>query len=82
MAARMAYEVKEEFEKEFAAKAAAKQALVEFLAGNEEYKKAKEAEKERQRQEDLDYMRQYEEILEKQQKERLARLEKLKEWQV
>lgn len=82
MAARIAYEVKTEFEKEAAAKAAAKQALVAFLAGNEEHKKIKEAEKERQRKEDLDYMRQYEEILDKQQKERLARLEKLKVWQV
>lgn len=82
MAARIAYEVKAEFEKEAAAKAAAKQALITFLAGNEEHKKCKEAEKERQKQEDLDYMRRYEEILEKQQKERLARLEKLKEWQV
>lgn len=82
MAARIAYEVKAEFEKEAAAKAAAKQALVAFLAGNEVHKKAKEAEKERQRQEDLDYMRQYEEILDKQQKQRIARLEKLKAWQV
>jgi hypothetical protein len=82
MAARIAYDVKAEFDMETAAKAASKEALMAFLAGNEEHKKAKEAEKERQRQEDLDYMRQYEEILEKQQKERLARLQKLKAWQV
>lgn len=82
MAARIAYDVKAEFEKEAAAKAAAKQALMDFLAGNEEHKTIKEAEKERQRLEDLDYMRQYEEILDKQQKDRLARLQKLKAWQV
>jgi hypothetical protein len=82
LAARTAYEVKVEFEKEAEGKAAAKKALMEFLAGNEEYKKRKEAEKERQRQEDLHHMRQYEEILEKQQKERLTRIEKLKAWQV
>jgi hypothetical protein len=82
MAARIAYEVKTEFEREAAARAAAKQALVTFLAGNEEHKKVKEAEKERQRLEDLEYMRKYEEILDKQQKERLARLARLQEWQV
>lgn len=82
MAQRIAYEVRCEFEKEEAARVTAKGALVEFLAGNEVTKRAKEAEKVRQQEEDLDYMRQYEEILDKQQKERLARLEKLKQWQV
>lgn len=82
MAARIAYEVKCEFEKEEAARCAAKKALVEYLAGNEENKKLRELEKERVRAEDIEYMKKYEEILDKQQKERLARLEKLKDWQV
>ena len=81
-AQRIAYEVRCEFEKEEAARVAAKGALVEFLAGNEVHKRAKEAEKARQQEEDLEYMRQYEAILDKQQQERLARLEKLKQWQV
>lgn len=81
-AARIAFEVKAEFEREAAERAAAKHALVAYLAGNEENKKLRAAAAEKQRLEDLDYMRQYEEILDKQQKERLARLEKLQEWQV
>eukprot|EP00892_Ulva_mutabilis_P000621 jgi/Ulvmu1/1055/UM105_0013.1 len=80
-AARIAYEVKAEFEREAAERASAKQALVTYLAGNEENKKLRAAAAEQQRLEDLEYMRQYEEILDKQQKERLARLEKLQEWQ-
>jgi hypothetical protein len=82
MAKRIAYEVKTEFEKEESARKAAKESLVTYLAGNEENKKAKAAEKERQRSEDLEYMRKYEQILNKQQKDRLERLQKLKAWQV
>ena len=82
MAARIAYEVKCEFEKEEAARRAAKEALVEYLAGNEENKKLREIEKQRVQAEDIEYMKKYEAILDKQQKERLARLEKLQEWQV
>ena len=82
MAARIAYEVKTEFEREEAARVAAKQALVAYLAGNEENKKLRAAEKERVKAEDLEYMRLYDEILQKQQKERAARLAKLQEWQV
>lgn len=81
-AARIAYEVKAEFEREAAERASAKQALVAYLAGNEENKKVRALAAEQQRLEDLEYMRKYEEILDKQQKERLARLEKLQEWQV
>jgi hypothetical protein len=74
--------VRTEFEKEEATRKAAKQSLVAYLAGNEENKKLKTAEREKQRLEDLEYMRKYEDILDKQQKERLERLQKLKEWQV
>ena len=81
-AARIAYEVKTEFEKEEAARAVSKKALVAYLAGNEDNKALRVAEKERMRIEDLEYMRKYDEILQKQQLERLARLQKLQEWQV
>lgn len=81
-AARIAYEVKAEFEREAEQRSAAKQALVAYLEGNEENKKLRAVAAEQQRLEDLEYMRKYEEILDKQQKERLARLEKLQEWQV
>lgn len=74
--------MKAEFEREAQERAAAKQALVTYLEGNEENKKLRAAAAEQQRLEDLEYMRKYEEILDKQQKERLARLEKLQEWQV
>ena len=81
-AARIAYEVKTEFEKEEAARAVSKKALVAYLAGNEDNKALRVAEKERVRVEDLEYMRKYDEILQKQQCERVARLQKLQEWQV
>lgn len=81
-AARIAFEVKAEFEREAAERSSAKQALVAYLAGNEENKKLRAVAAEQQRLEDLEYMKKYEEILDKQQKERLARLEKLQEWQV
>jgi hypothetical protein len=82
MAARIAFDVKCEFEKEEASRLAAKKALVAYLAGNEDSKKLREDEKQRRRAEDIEDMRKYEEVFDKQEKERLSRLAKLQEWQV
>ena len=80
-AARLAHDVKAEFAREAAARDEAKAALVTYLRGNEENKRLREAEKARQQAEDLEYMRKFEAILDKQQAERAARLAKLQEWQ-
>lgn len=81
-AARIAWEVKEEFERQEAARVKAKKDLITFFAENEVYKQYKVEEKKKQIEEDLNYMKLYEEILDKQERERTDRLEKLKIWQV
>lgn len=81
-AARIAWEVKEEFETQEAARLKAKRDLVTFFAENEIYKQYKVEERKKKIEEDFRYMKLYEEILDKQERERTDRLEKLKIWQV
>ena len=81
MAARIAWQVKTEFDKEAATRAESKKALVEYLKGNEIHKIQKDCAKQKQVEEDVRFMKLYEEILAKQERERQVRLDKLAEWQ-
>lgn len=78
LAARIAYETRTEFEKEEAERMRAKQALKDYLLQNEDNKKLREDQKQAQWQLDKRYMEQYAAMLDKQEQERLTRLEKLK----
>lgn len=81
-AARLAYETRAEFEREEAERQRAKEALKEFLLGNERNKVLREEAKKKQWEEDAAFQRAWEAQLDKQEKERTSRLERLKKIQV
>lgn len=76
LAQRLAYEAKRELEAEEAARTAAKEQLVTFLKGNEANKAIREAEKQRQAEEDAYYKAAWEAKLDKQEADRKALLTK------
>ncbi|PRW32605.1 flagellar associated [Chlorella sorokiniana] len=78
MSTRIALDLKRQMEAEAAAKAKAKEDLKAFLLSNEVNKKIKEEEAEKERLQDLEYMRQQAAQLDKQERERQQLLEKVK----
>lgn len=77
-AARLAHETAEELKREEAARREAKQSLKDFLLQNEENKAIREAEKQKRWAEDAEYQQKWQEQLDRQERERLARLERTK----
>ncbi|KAF5828800.1 hypothetical protein DUNSADRAFT_17079 [Dunaliella salina] len=76
MAARLAYETKTELDKEEARRMHEKNVLRQYLLQNEENKAIKQREKEAQWEEDAHYKKAWEEVLEKQEKDRVERLKR------
>eukprot|EP00983_Pelagomonas_calceolata_P029641 928703-Pelagomonas_calceolata.AAC.5 len=73
MAARLAYETKTELDREEANRVAAKNALKQYLLQNEANKAIKQRAKEAQWEEDAYYKKAWEEVLDKQEKDRVER---------
>ncbi|GAB4822704.1 hypothetical protein N2152v2_009750 [Parachlorella kessleri] len=78
MTVRIALEMKRQMEADAATKQKAKEGLKAFLASNELNQKMKEQERLREFQDDIRYMKEYSESLEKQERQRLAQLERVK----
>lgn len=78
-AAKLAYEAQQELLKEERERVEAKEALTTFLHGNEANKKLREEAKKKEHDLDEKYAKEWNEIIERQEKERTARLEKAKE---
>eukprot|EP00200_Dunaliella_tertiolecta_P006113 CAMPEP_0202339238 /NCGR_PEP_ID=MMETSP1126-20121109/1188_1 /ASSEMBLY_ACC=CAM_ASM_000457 /TAXON_ID=3047 /ORGANISM="Dunaliella tertiolecta, Strain CCMP1320" /LENGTH=477 /DNA_ID=CAMNT_0048929765 /DNA_START=229 /DNA_END=1662 /DNA_ORIENTATION=- len=76
MAARLAYETKTELDREEANRVAAKNALKQYLLQNEANKAIKQRAKEAQWEEDAYYKKAWEEVLDKQEKDRVERLKR------